>query len=74
MMDRLSVLAQVLGATPPAVDGPVQRIHTDSRTVQPGDLFVALAGDRFDGCDFALDALSKGAIAVSYTHLRAHET
>ncbi len=72
MMGRLSVLAQVLGATPPAVDGPVQRIHTDSRTVEPGDLFVALAGDRFDGCDFVADALAKGAIgAIVPPHRRA---
>ncbi|MCC2634980.1 MAG: UDP-N-acetylmuramoylalanyl-D-glutamyl-2,6-diaminopimelate--D-alanyl-D-alanine ligase, partial [Ramlibacter sp.] len=26
----------------------VQRVHTDTRTLQPGDLFVALKGDRFD--------------------------
>ncbi|HAN45175.1 MAG TPA: UDP-N-acetylmuramoyl-tripeptide--D-alanyl-D-alanine ligase, partial [Cyanobacteria bacterium UBA8156] len=64
MIGWLSALAQVLGVTPPSVDAPVQRIHTDSRTIQPGDLFIALAGDRFDGCDFALDALTKGAIGV----------
>jgi UDP-N-acetylmuramoyl-tripeptide--D-alanyl-D-alanine ligase len=33
----------------------------DSRTVQPGDLFFAVKGDRFDGHDFAEQALSAGA-------------
>jgi len=30
----------------------VSRIHTDSRSLIKGDLFVALKGDRFDGHDF----------------------
>ena len=37
------------------------RVVTDSRTVAPGDLFVALHGDRFDGHAFVADALEKGA-------------
>ena len=36
-------------------------ICTDSRLVQPGDLFFALKGDRFDGNQFAGLALEKGA-------------
>ena len=32
----------------------VQRVHTDTRTLQPGDLFVALKGDKFDANDFYL--------------------
>ena len=42
----------------------VQRVHTDTRTLQPGDLFVALKGERFDANDFIADALNKGASAV----------
>jgi UDP-N-acetylmuramoyl-tripeptide--D-alanyl-D-alanine ligase len=30
-------------------------VHTDSRTVEPGDLFVALKGERFDAHDFLAD-------------------
>jgi UDP-N-acetylmuramoyl-tripeptide--D-alanyl-D-alanine ligase len=30
----------------------VQRVHTDTRTLQAGDLFVALRGERFDAHDF----------------------
>jgi UDP-N-acetylmuramoyl-tripeptide--D-alanyl-D-alanine ligase len=39
----------------------VLRVVTDSRTLQPGDLFVAIAGERFDGHAFVADALAAGA-------------
>jgi UDP-N-acetylmuramoyl-tripeptide--D-alanyl-D-alanine ligase len=39
-------------------------VSIDSRTVAPGDLFVALAGPNHDGHDFALAALGKGAVAA----------
>ena len=42
----------------------VQRVHTDTRTLQPGDLFVALKGDRFDANDFIAEARAKGAVAA----------
>ncbi|NBO18114.1 MAG: UDP-N-acetylmuramoyl-tripeptide--D-alanyl-D-alanine ligase [Proteobacteria bacterium] len=40
------------------------RVEIDSRKVQPGDLFVAIKGDVFDGHDFVKDALAKGAVAA----------
>lgn len=40
------------------------RVHTDSRTVEPGDLFVALKGERFDAHDFIADVVARGAVAV----------
>lgn len=42
----------------------VGRIVTDSRTIQPGDVFWALSGPRFDGADFAGDAWAAGAAGV----------
>lgn len=39
-------------------------ISTDSRTLQPGDLYVALVGDNFDGHDFIDAAIEQGACAV----------
>lgn len=46
-------------------DVEVRRVVTDSRaTFAPGDLFVALQGERFDGAKFAAEAFAKGASAV----------
>ena len=42
----------------------VSRVSTDSRRIQPGDLFIALQGDRFDGHAFASQVLAAGASAV----------
>ena len=37
------------------------RVWTDTRTIEPGDLFVALVGERFDAHEFLEDAVAKGA-------------
>jgi UDP-N-acetylmuramoyl-tripeptide--D-alanyl-D-alanine ligase len=42
----------------------VERVCTDSRKVEPGDLFIALKGDTFDGHNFVADVLAKGAAAA----------
>lgn len=46
------------------------RIITDSRKIQPGDLFVALAGDRYNGHDFAAHCLQipETAVLVQTNH------
>jgi UDP-N-acetylmuramoyl-tripeptide--D-alanyl-D-alanine ligase len=45
-------------------DVKADRVHTDSRSLQPGDLFVALRGERFDGNQFIAQAKAQGAVAV----------
>jgi len=54
---------EALGLTlqDPAPDLAFARISTDSRKVEPGDLFLALSGERFDGHDFLSEALARGA-------------
>ena len=42
----------------------VRRVHTDTRTLEPGDLFIALKGERFDGNDFLAEAKARGAVAA----------
>ncbi|MFZ1865704.1 MAG: UDP-N-acetylmuramoyl-tripeptide--D-alanyl-D-alanine ligase [Polyangiales bacterium] len=58
----------VVSATNGALRGPawdeVRGVVTDSRTVQPGNLFVALRGEHHDAHDFALQAVEAGAAAV----------
>ena len=47
---------------------PILRVHTDSRTLAPGDLFVALRGDRFDAHAFLPQAVTAGAAAALAEH------
>jgi UDP-N-acetylmuramoyl-tripeptide--D-alanyl-D-alanine ligase len=44
-------------------DVTIQGFSTDSRTLQPGELFIALRGERFDGHDYIAQALRHGAAA-----------
>ncbi|GGY37790.1 UDP-N-acetylmuramoyl-tripeptide--D-alanyl-D-alanine ligase [Bacterioplanes sanyensis] len=46
----------------------ITRVSTDTRSLQPGDLYVALRGERFDGHAFAAQALQQGAVAVVVDH------
>ena len=52
--------ARVVGELP----ADVARVHTDTRSLQAGDLFVALKGDRFDAHDFLRQAREAGAVAA----------
>lgn len=47
-----------------AADTEVTGVSHDSRRVAPGDLFVAWQGERFDGAEFAPQAIAAGARAV----------
>jgi UDP-N-acetylmuramoyl-tripeptide--D-alanyl-D-alanine ligase len=53
----------------PPLAGPVRGVSTDSRSLNPGDLFVALRGPRFDGHQFLGEAVARGAAAVVVDHL-----
>jgi len=65
MMTLQQAQAWIPGATLVG-DGAVaiERVHTDTRTLAPGDLFVALKGERFDANDFLPDARERGAAAA----------
>lgn len=43
---------------------PLQRVCTDTRQLQAGDLFVALLGERMDANDFLPQARAAGAVAA----------
>ena len=65
----MMTLAQLQGWLPHSqcfgsADTAVLRVHTDTRTLQAGDLFVALRGERFDANDFLPQATAQGASAV----------
>ncbi|MCH7226167.1 UDP-N-acetylmuramoyl-tripeptide--D-alanyl-D-alanine ligase [Haloferula sp. A504] len=58
-----ATLSQVTGGSLVGGDPSctVSGVSTDTRTIQPGDLFVALRGERFDGNQFAASAAAAGA-------------
>ena len=62
-------LVQALGPTTQTIgldtlDQTLTGVNTDTRTLQPGELFVALEGERFNGHNFAQQAIAAGAIAA----------
>src|SRR3954465_7561475 len=59
--DALSPLASVNLPRGAQIFG---RVWTDTRSIEEGDLFVALSGERFDAHDFLKEAVSKGASGV----------
>lgn len=63
----LAELMPVLGARLGAAEGAdirIARVSTDTRKIQPGDLFVALRGENFDAHDFVAQAQRQGAVAA----------
>jgi UDP-N-acetylmuramoyl-tripeptide--D-alanyl-D-alanine ligase len=69
----MMTLQQALSWLPSAQlvgDGRVNflRVHTDTRSLQAGDLFVALKGDSFDAHDFLSQASAQGAVAAIAQH------
>jgi UDP-N-acetylmuramoyl-tripeptide--D-alanyl-D-alanine ligase len=64
---RLAEIAVGVGALPLGGEAAwiaPRRVQTDSRKVEPGDLFVCIKGERFDGHAYAAQAVAKGAVAV----------
>ena len=55
--------ASALG-TAPVAERVFTSVSTDTRTIEPGSLFVALVGDRFDGHDFVGEAVARGATGI----------
>ncbi len=68
MLQLADVWQALIGETPPAPGGLVgQAIHNviiDSRSIQEGDLFVALRGEKTDGHLYLADAFARGARAA----------
>ena len=61
--------SEIIAATGAAVsDFDFTGVTTDSRAVQPGELFVALVGDKFDGHDYCAKAVELGARGVVISH------
>jgi UDP-N-acetylmuramoyl-tripeptide--D-alanyl-D-alanine ligase len=73
-MMRLSEAAAAIQTTFSGVDAAFTAVSTDSRSIQAGQFFVAIKGDRFDGHGYVADVLSKGAAGalVDTVFMQAH--
>jgi UDP-N-acetylmuramoyl-tripeptide--D-alanyl-D-alanine ligase len=72
MLDLDSVAHACAGET----SAPATRftaVFSDSRNSEPGGLFVALKGERFDGHDYVADVIARGAAAALVTRAWAAE-
>src|SRR5881397_3086512 len=84
----LSRIAQFAGCSLASGDGTVviAKVSSDSRTVKPGELFVALRGENFDGHDFVesaaktdaagaiVDSNWKGSVPKNFALIRTSDT
>lgn len=61
---RLSEVAGPLSGRLVGADCTFDAVSTDSRSIVPGQLFIALTGPRFDGHDYLAQVAAKGAVAA----------
>ena len=61
---NLQEIAEGIGARLIGANTTITGVSTDTRTLQAGDLFVALTGDNFDGHDYLARAAEQGAVAA----------
>lgn len=61
---KFSELTQALSARVLSSDCSFDGVSIDSRNITPGQLFVALAGPRFDGHDYLNEVAAKGAVGA----------
>lgn len=67
-MFNLTQLTQPLDAKLQGNDVTFNSVSIDTRTIKPGDLYVAISGENFDGHNFIEEAKAKGAVAALVNH------
>jgi len=64
-LDRIAAaLGDFDGGKAPRSSVEITKINTDSRSVAPGEVFVALVGENFDGHDYVREAVEKGVVGI----------
>ena len=64
-----SKLCEILQSQSQICDCEIANVSTDSRKIRPGDLFVALRGENFDGHNFVAEVVNAGAALAVVEHL-----
>ena len=60
--------ARLVGLEADSSQVHIERVHTDTRTLAAGDLFIALKGEKYDANDFLTEAAQRGAVAAVAHH------
>ena len=68
MLDLQEILAATGGSCEKAQNVEFCGVNTDSRSIEAGELFVALSGENFDGHNYCTKALELGAAGVVISH------
>ena len=68
-MSTLAAAADSMHGTLHGADHGFSGVSTDTRTLKAGELFVALQGPNFDGCDYVGQARDKGAAGAVVSRL-----
>ena len=61
---KLTELSRIVAGLHRGTEAEFCTVSIDTRTLKPGDLFIAISGERFDGHDFVAQAAEKGACAA----------
>jgi len=69
---KISKIAEFISATSTPSDDVASAYSIDSRTIQAGELFFAVKGERLDGHDYVDSALQKGAVAAVVNRDQMH--
>ncbi len=64
MMFTTEEIAKVTGGVLVGENAEVSSVSTDTRTLEKGEIFVAIKGERFDGNDYIKQAAAAGAAAA----------
>jgi UDP-N-acetylmuramoyl-tripeptide--D-alanyl-D-alanine ligase len=64
----LSELTTLLGTALPVTETTINGLSKDTRSLQPGNLYIAIVGENFDGHDYADEAFAKGASVALVNH------
>ncbi len=70
---QMSAAAEIISAELTGADDLFTGVSTDTRTINPGDLFVAIPGEKFDGHDYVSEAQINGAVGAMVDHRIAEE-
>jgi len=64
LSQKLSQIAQSMAGELVGKDDIYTQLSSDTRTLNPGDVYIALKGDSFDGHDFIQQAIEKKAVCI----------